>query len=120
MKRLKTRGRDPAFIKPPERTLFDYYASLAAEFIPRGLFTAKSISATSRLKFDWKCSVCRRLIKNVSVASRTKAIDEGRETRGCYHCAKREPADGRQGRPLSQWLKDGVCSDHFLKLAADG
>jgi hypothetical protein len=116
LKLLKTRGRDPAFIKLPERTLFDHYKSLAKEFIPRGLFTAKNISASSTLKFDWNCSVCGKRIKNVSVADRTRALDEARtETRGCYICAKRARIKRKAPVPLPQWLKDECIDEKNTK-----
>ena len=103
--KLKTKGRDPAFIDVPERTLFGSYGSLAAEFIPRGLYTAENISPSSPLKFNWNCAVCKALIKNVSVSSRTSAIDQARGTRGCPVCAKRSPGQREPGVLLSEWMR---------------
>lgn len=90
----------------PERTLFGCYGSLAAEFIPRGLYTAENISPSSSLKFNWSCVVCKALIKNVSVSSRTSAIDQARGTRGCPVCAKRSPGQREPGVLLSEWMRD--------------
>jgi hypothetical protein len=114
VKSLKTSGRDPAFMKLPERTLYGHYKSLAKEFVPRGVHTAKNISASSTLKFDWDCVVCGERIKGVSVMSRTRAIDEGRETRGCYVCADRGPIVQGDAEPLPQWLKDECVEEKGL------
>jgi len=103
---VTTKGRDAAFIEMPERTLFSGYKSLADEIIARGLYTAENISPSSPLKFNWKCAVCKKLIKNVSVASRTSAIDQARGTRGCPVCAKRSPGKRQPGVLLSAWMRD--------------
>lgn len=104
MKRLTTRGKDPAAIAVPKQSLAGFSKSLTAELIHSRGYTAETISAHSSLKFDWNCAVCKGRIKKVSVATRVRGIIEARGSRGCYICARRA-SKRRRPRRLSDELK---------------
>lgn len=114
LKKLTIKGRDPAFIKQPDRVIRDTHRSIAKEIHPRGGRNAENTSPSSTLVFVFTCMVCGETFES-RVSTRVKAIDEGSEKRACPGCGAKPFGEGpAHPTPLSDELREQVVPDPAL------
>lgn len=114
MKKLTSKGRDPAFIKQPDRVLWETHRSLGKEVHATGGRDATNTSPSSQLVFIFTCLVCGETFPN-RLSTRVRAIDEGSEKRACPGCGAKPFGEGpAHPTPLSDELREQVVPDPLL------
>lgn len=108
--RSKSTGKGQTRV--PSRVIAETHKSVSLEMHSAGGKDALNTSPTSSQYFLFTCLVCG-LKSETRMVTKTRAIDEGREHRGCIHCGARiifpQPPV-----PLSDLLKKQVVPDKRL------
>jgi hypothetical protein len=116
-KRIRTTGSDRLNKPLKSAPLSQTHPHLASEWRHTGPDNPDNITAGSGKVANWKHERCGRRLKNIPVARRTRAFDEGCESEGCKYCSGSYLRVRRMPEPLSDELIAQCVDEPGLTLA---